>query len=305
MDFEEDFNVTLPSNALQSFKLFPNNTLQNYTIHLNEEIRLDVENYEVGLSEIHYPNNFSYTPIIIGDINDRIHIEEYTYEDVSLKFDRHHWILVTTNPGKRYDSYQQMIDAFNAEIKDVVTNKIKNKLVQMLTLEDYEKHNRPMIRHDKVLNRIVVYNFLDKTRNKFVRIRLEKEMALRLGFHQDAFPDRCVEREWSVKAKFPIRFHTPNTQRFLFVYSDVGAPTIVGEGKVPLLRVLKVSGEPGEIVTEIFNRIYYVPVSRNFIREIEIEIKNEFGDPTLFGDNGTVIVVLSFRRKRQRIIRVQ
>jgi hypothetical protein len=50
------FYVTLPSNS--SFEYFPENTLNNYTTKLHT-LRLE-GNYEVGLVEISYPQNWIY-----------------------------------------------------------------------------------------------------------------------------------------------------------------------------------------------------------------------------------------------------
>ena len=51
------FYVTLPSNS--SLDYFPNNTLNNYTTKLHSALRLDGE-YEVGLVELAYPQNWKY-----------------------------------------------------------------------------------------------------------------------------------------------------------------------------------------------------------------------------------------------------
>jgi len=51
------FYVTLPSNS--SFEYFPENTLNNYTTKLHTTLRLE-GNYEVGLVEMSYPQNWIY-----------------------------------------------------------------------------------------------------------------------------------------------------------------------------------------------------------------------------------------------------
>ena len=51
------FNITLPSNS--SLEYFPNNTLNNFTTKLHSALRLDGE-YEVGLVELSYPQNWKY-----------------------------------------------------------------------------------------------------------------------------------------------------------------------------------------------------------------------------------------------------
>ena len=51
------FYITLPSNSSNLY--FPNNTLNNFTTKLHSTLRLDGE-YEVGLVEISYPQNWKY-----------------------------------------------------------------------------------------------------------------------------------------------------------------------------------------------------------------------------------------------------
>jgi hypothetical protein len=51
------FYATLPSNS--SFEYYPENTLNNYTTKLHSTLRLE-ENYEVGLVEMSYQQNWIY-----------------------------------------------------------------------------------------------------------------------------------------------------------------------------------------------------------------------------------------------------
>jgi hypothetical protein len=51
------FYITLPSNS--SFEYYPENTLNNYTTKLHSTLRLE-GNYEVGLDEMSYPQNWIY-----------------------------------------------------------------------------------------------------------------------------------------------------------------------------------------------------------------------------------------------------
>ena len=51
----ESFYLQCPSNA--SMKLFPNNTLAEYTVHLETPLEVNGA-YEVGLCEIQYPQSW-------------------------------------------------------------------------------------------------------------------------------------------------------------------------------------------------------------------------------------------------------
>jgi hypothetical protein len=83
-----------------------------------------------------------------------------------------------------------------------------------------------------------------------------------------------------------------------YIYSDIVEYQYVGNEQAPLLRIVPT----GEIVREmnftskIFDSPHYIPVARNNIDTIEIDIRNHLGDPVYF-TNGEVVVKLHFKRK--------
>lgn len=81
----------------------------------------------------------------------------------------------------------------------------------------------------------------------------------------------------------------------VYVYCDVASHVIVGDAKVPLLRVCNVGGRHGEVVRNTYERPHYVPIGRREFDAIEIGINNELGKPMPF-EFGKSIVTLHFRR---------
>lgn len=81
--------------------------------------------------------------------------------------------------------------------------------------------------------------------------------------------------EWLILAKRSA--HHPSDLNAglynLYVYTDIIQYQAVGDSYSPLLGVVKVDGTFGETVNVRYNKIHYVPVARNYIKNIRIEIK--------------------------------
>ena len=82
----------------------------------------------------------------------------------------------------------------------------------------------------------------------------------------------------------------------LFVYCDIVKPHIVGDVKVPLLRILPIdSQEKGTVVTKTYEHIQYFPVSKNRFSSVEINIKDDT-DENLSFQKGKLVVTLHLRK---------
>jgi hypothetical protein len=96
-------------------------------------------------------------------------------------------------------------------------------------------------------------------------------------------------------------FDLNDSIHFLYVYSDIVSYSVVGDTKVPLLRVCDTEGEYGRMVKAIFTHPYYVPIDRNDFDTIEININTELGTPVPF-EFGKSVVTLHFRRKNKLLL---
>ena len=83
----------------------------------------------------------------------------------------------------------------------------------------------------------------------------------------------------------------------LYAYTNVIHSQYVGDVKVPLLRIVGVEGQNGNSVTKTFDRPQYLPVCRQTLDTIEIDIKDNACDSISF-EHGTVVVKLHFRKQR-------
>ncbi|GBO00869.1 hypothetical protein AVEN_226929-1 [Araneus ventricosus] len=131
--------------------------------------------------------------------------------------------------------------------------------------------------------------------NKRVKIKTEKNTKVvlqgglcdLLGFHPHVVEG--VE-ESSFVADPPSAFP------FFYVYSDIVQPVVVGHVKAPLLRVVRISGKDGDVVSAHYDRPHYVPVIRKSFQTIEIELRLNSGCLVPF-ERGKVIIVLHFRMR--------
>ena len=83
----------------------------------------------------------------------------------------------------------------------------------------------------------------------------------------------------------------------IFVSSDLIKYQLVGNTETPLLGVVPLGGVQEEIVTWVFNPTYYLPLARNDIREIEVQLNTENGDPFPFTSTSKVMLRLHVRKK--------
>lgn len=88
-----------------------------------------------------------------------------------------------------------------------------------------------------------------------------------------------------------------STYSFFYIYSDIVVPQIVGHMQAPLVKIVKVKGNDGEIISQYYGRPQYVPLMRNSFQTIDIELRLNSGDFIPF-QRGKVIVVLHFRPRQ-------
>ena len=85
---------------------------------------------------------------------------------------------------------------------------------------------------------------------------------------------------------------------FIYIYSDIVDYQFVGDEQAPLLRIVP-TGDVNKALnftSKIFDSPHYIPVARNNLESIEIDIRNHLGYPILF-TSGEVVVKLHFKRK--------
>ena len=93
----------------------------------------------------------------------------------------------------------------------------------------------------------------------------------------------------------PINFNLNNINS-VYVYSDICEFQLVGDTEAPLLQVVSTNNSIENYVEKIFDSPHYIPLARNNLETIEIDIRCDLGKPIQF-QSGKVVVKLHFRKK--------
>ncbi|GIX93061.1 uncharacterized protein CDAR_170951 [Caerostris darwini] len=101
-----------------------------------------------------------------------------------------------------------------------------------------------------------------------------------------------------LKAMALTSHEDPHTEFPIFyVYSDIVQPVVVRHVEAPLLRVVRISGNDGDVINVLYDRPHYFPVIRQSFQTIEIEIRLNSGNLVPF-EREKVIIVLHFRMRQ-------
>jgi hypothetical protein len=81
----------------------------------------------------------------------------------------------------------------------------------------------------------------------------------------------------------------------LFTYCNIVEAQMVGNVNAKRIKTIPVEGTHGDIITETFTNIQYVPVETKSFEDVEILLRTDTGDPVPF-ERGKVVVTLHFRK---------
>ena len=216
----------------------------DYVVHLPKEINLS-ESWELGLSEILYPNTWYNI-----DTNQCF----IYYQRGALKF-------VAVLPAGYYQQpqyvvrqiLQEMRREFQARNKALVSKGVLTKPIDFLfnltynsqalltTMSIQHKDEAPMVEHKRKGNMQpdVVVTLLD-------------ELSSVLGFQKTWYREigECTSESVA----------NVDTVNAIYVYCDVIKHRTVGHTRAPLIGVLPVAGKPGSYVSKRYDKIQYHPV---------------------------------------------
>ena len=260
------FYLTLPSNS--SMDVFANNTTAKFVTKLPDVLELDGE-WEVALSEIHYPHAWYNIPrnackfIVFHKVwFDREQIQNQPFE----------WwpeggSHLTLSEGY-YASPQEIVDEMKKLIAEYYAPNVRF---------GYFKYAR---QREKC-----VFDLEPET-----ILVLNEPLAMMLGFDVRTMigPDRF---ESSTIPDMDAALSSSS----LYVYCDIIEHNVVGDSKVPLLRLVNVKGKHGERVHQKFTMPIYIPLQKHHFDTVEINIMIDTGGPVPFV-RGKSVVILHFRR---------
>lgn len=291
---QTDFSVVLPSNS--SMKIFPDNTTTSFSVRLPRAIELH-DKWQVGLSEIQVPC----TTLHLRHDDTEIY---YTYENENVneesgreKFHFQHGV---------YKSIKNLIDSINTSLRIYHNN-------QQVTVLFYEEQGGfvTMRIHSKSIKCIftpIVKRILGFEHGFEVPESKNSEFIEFVGLQPATLahgtPDQLYlpESENSEFIEFVGRqpatlAHAIPDQ--LYVYTNICVPCIVGDTHAPLLRIVNLDVNNynyGSTIVKKYSPINYIPIISNHFQIIDIDVRDQFGQPVAF-EFGTLTVTLHFRRE--------
>ncbi|RLJ22858.1 hypothetical protein DJ031_00125, partial [bacterium endosymbiont of Escarpia laminata] len=134
-----------------------------------------------------------------------------------------------------------------------------------------------------------------------------------LGFHNDvivsppmmtAAPESVLIETMPVAYTYEYEGHNTVDMRAgvdtMYVYTDIVESRVVGDVYAPLLRNISVYGTHGSITSETFDRVQYVKLLRHQFDTVEVDIRDDFGQPIPF-EQGKLVVTLHIRRCKSKL----
>lgn len=155
--------------------------------------------------------------------------------------------------------------------------------------EDFKKYCE--FAYDKNLNRFIIITkgALNTTKKQYY-LELNHSLKELLGFKFSFIPlhDASYLADMQVDRSRGI-----NT---IFIYCDLLEEVRVGNSLVPLLRTVPFNNNTyGGIISITYDKPIYLPIRKNFIDKVKIELRDSIGELIPF-DEGLTTVILHFKR---------
>jgi hypothetical protein len=255
------FHVVLPSNS--SFELYPDNTLADFRVRLAKPIKLS-EPYEVALEEIAYPRLS----------------HDFESGETDITVSEFQWIGEEGTPEHKVE------EIFNDRVVIHCSTKNGTRTLLWYINNGLMQHGWKLIMSAKDK-----FTLVRKEGTKRV-LQLDAKLAFALGFAKEPFAYNVVATQEGPYAS-PMLFQSKQ----MFVYVNVIAPQLVGDSQVPLLRICipQNSTNFSDYTSEKYIRPYYLPVCKEKIDEIHIQIRTHTGEIFPFPSGAPLICKLHFR----------
>ena len=253
------FFLALPSDS--SFSFFPDNKTSSYTTRLSKEFNL-YEDYEIGLSSIHFP--LTYFNVKKNELKIFKVIDDPSASD--------NFVEIECIPEGRYPPdtmVQEMFKRIDKSIVDVSVSNINRRVT--LKIGD---------RSDISLN----YDLSEFLGGKFTPERTDgivfEKGKTYFGVNVIQYRRACHN---------------------LYIYCDLVEPRPVGDALVSLLSVVPnpTGGSFGDTVVQRFENIRYFPLGKRRFNTVKLDIVSDIGEKIPFED-GKVFIELHIRKVKKR-----
>lgn len=277
--------MNLPSNVTN---MHHDNSIGRYITNLSETLYLD-SSWKVGLTEIHYTNSwfnlkkFNHIGLALYGSDGSDSDEEPVLSNISFL------------PPGRYSDLRELFSQIHEHVRQ------KDQILNLPILNHNQFSRRITIKLGKTKSNLVVYNFGPE---------LEAMLGLEGGFVSSQAEVSKLDSNVQIESFDVIRgyldagdsvlearhpYDLTGGIHSLLVYTNVVDYSMVGNIKAQLLRVVKIppGSKFGDPVDITFEKPYYMPLATKEISSIEIDIKDDTGEPIDF-QFGRVEVTLHF-----------
>ena len=130
------------------------------------------------------------------------------------------------------------------------------------------------------------------------KVKVELSDNVKLEFN-DSDIARCFgfnENEKLERTSTSTTISSVNMYHSIYVYTDIIENQYTGDYKVPLLRVIPVTSQYGEMFHIKYDKPHFFNLNRSRISTIEIDLRDDEGKLISF-EGGRSIITLVFRRK--------
>jgi len=284
-----EFYLTIPSNT------HIGNKTCDFRVELPDVIKLSGQ-WDVALAQIQYPkswNNVTEEPDLRPFFNKN---------DIFIMLeDSSHRSFQVTIPTSHYDTVNDLLSVIADKTEEKVKQLLEEELVKK-TEEDGEEEESTYVTKLKMVPRAIFWNFDPVQKRVTVKFKQDVVSAIRLSEHLQymlGFEERDLYN-WNMYkdiAKYPMDMRAGVDA--LYVYCDLIENQIVGNTREPLLRILPVQGNYGEIVDQDFVARHYIPLLKKEFSTVQISIKSDC-DVLIPFAFGKVIVKLHFKKRENK-----
>ena len=185
-----------------------------------------------------------------------------------------------------------------------ITNKNKEEEKRYLDFNDYiqPSSNESLQKYFKQHGSLIFAEFIAKPEDKvsfrikdgIQNIEMDSTLATNLGFDVNVF-EYTDDKSYYTGQTEPLL--TKHHYQY-FIYSSIVEPILVGDNRVPLLRMIWL--EPiyniNDVVFQSVDNLMYLPVSSKSINNIEVQIRSDSGDLIRFPYGSKSNITLHFRK---------
>jgi len=279
------FYLTLPSNS--SAKYY-DNTLTKFTTRLQSSVSLSGD-WEVGMSEIVFPHTW----LTLDRDEAAFHVictgfpafnPTDAFGTIRISRDGEAPELYRIEVRIPHGYYESMHELYRE------MNKALSKIIP------YQTHPQNA-NNDNLMPRLK-YNDTSRRMN-FVMFRgqslsFSSALATILGVGPKQNPSKPKDEDqygWQASNVCDLT----RGINYIMVYCDLLEHVPVGDTKAPLLRIVNATGSNGEILHRTFDEARYIPLQKRHFDSVEIDIRDDLGNPVAF-ENGKLVVTLHFRQ---------